>query len=102
MATRVTDDAREESVSRVSRLRRSRARALLSLNLKKKRDCSQSTVRENEPLLIPSSGRIKDLTRETAEIEPNEYVIVIISKKLRTKTLTYTSYKLKMLKCQID
>ena len=29
-------------VSRVSRLRRSRARALLSLNLKKKRDCSQS------------------------------------------------------------
>ena len=30
-------------VSRVSRLRRSRARALLSLNLKKKRDCSQST-----------------------------------------------------------
>ena len=32
-------------VSRVSRLRRSRARALLSLNLKKKRDCSQSTLR---------------------------------------------------------
>ena len=31
-------------VSRVSRLRRSRARALLSLNLKKKRDCSQSTL----------------------------------------------------------
>ena len=31
-------------VSRVSRLRRSRARALLSLKLKKKRDCSQSTV----------------------------------------------------------
>ena len=30
-------------VSRVSRLRRSRARALLSLNLKKKRDCSQSS-----------------------------------------------------------
>ena len=30
-------------VSRVSRLRRSRARALLPLNLKKKRDCSQST-----------------------------------------------------------
>ena len=29
-------------VSRVSRLRRSRARALLSLNLKKRRDCSQS------------------------------------------------------------
>ena len=29
-------------VSGVSRLRRSRARALLSLNLKKKRDCSQS------------------------------------------------------------
>ena len=29
-------------VSRVSRLRRSRARAFLSLNLKKKRDCSQS------------------------------------------------------------
>ena len=29
-------------VSRVSRLRGSRARALLSLNLKKKRDCSQS------------------------------------------------------------
>ena len=39
MATRVTDDA---LVSRVSRLRRSRVRALLSLNLKKKRDCSQS------------------------------------------------------------
>ena len=39
MATRVTDAA---LVSRVSRLRRSRARALLSLNLKKKRDCSQS------------------------------------------------------------
>ena len=31
-------------VSRVSRLRRSRARALLSLNLKKKRDCSQSRI----------------------------------------------------------
>ena len=30
-------------VSRVSPLRRSRARALLPLNLKKKRDCSQST-----------------------------------------------------------
>ena len=30
-------------VSRVSRLRRSRARALLPLNLKKKRDCSQSS-----------------------------------------------------------
>ena len=46
MATRVTDGARRERhalVSRVSRLRRSRARALLSgLNLKKKRDCSQS------------------------------------------------------------
>ena len=50
MATRVTDGARREKheaaalVSRVSRLRRSRARALLSLNLKKKRDCSQSTA----------------------------------------------------------
>ena len=47
MATRVTDGARRErhakSSSRVSRLRRSRARALLSLNPKKKRDCSQST-----------------------------------------------------------
>ena len=31
-------------VSRVSRLRCSRARALLSVNLKKKRDCSQSIV----------------------------------------------------------
>ena len=31
-------------VSRVSRLRRSRARALLSLNLKKKSDCSQSSI----------------------------------------------------------
>ena len=41
MATRVTDAA---LVSRVSRLRRSRARALLPLNLKKKRDCSQSRV----------------------------------------------------------
>ena len=41
MATRVTDAA---LVSRVSRLRRSRARALLSLNLKKKRDCPQSNV----------------------------------------------------------
>ena len=37
MATRVTDGAGRE------RLRRSRARALLSLNLKKNRDCSQST-----------------------------------------------------------
>ena len=60
MATRVTEGARRERhekreslfsswaaalVSRVSRLRRSRARALLSLNLKKKRDCSQSTYR---------------------------------------------------------
>ena len=53
MATRVTDGARRERhslssraaalVSRVSRLRRSRARALPLLNLKKKRDCSQST-----------------------------------------------------------
>ena len=31
-------------VSRVSRLRRSRARALPLLNLKKKRDCSQSRL----------------------------------------------------------
>ena len=31
-------------VSRISRLRRSRVRALLSLNLKKKRDCPQSNV----------------------------------------------------------
>ena len=60
MATRVTEGARRERhekerlsfssrsaplVSHVSRLRRSRARALLSLNLKKKRDCSQSTNR---------------------------------------------------------
>ena len=61
MATRVTEGARRERhekerlfffssrsallVSHVSRLRRSRARALLSLNLKKKRDCSQSTYR---------------------------------------------------------
>ena len=40
MATLVTDDARLTAaalVSGVSRLRRSRARALLSLNLKKKR-----------------------------------------------------------------
>ena len=29
-------------------------------------------------------------------------VIVIISKKLRTKNLPCTSYRLKMLKCQID
>ena len=42
MATRVTDGARRER--RVSRLHRSRARALLSLNLKKKRDCLQSTI----------------------------------------------------------
>ena len=55
MAARVTDGARWERqekrfffpsraaalVSRVSRLRFSHARALLSLNLKKKRDCSQ-------------------------------------------------------------
>ena len=50
MATRVTDGARRERheaaalVSRVSRLRRFRARALLSLKLKKKRDCSRSTA----------------------------------------------------------
>ena len=36
-------DMRELPVSRVSRLRRSCARALLPLNLKKKRDCSQSS-----------------------------------------------------------
>ena len=42
MATRVTDG--------VSRLRRSRARVLLSLNLKKKRDYSQSTIPRSEQL----------------------------------------------------
>ena len=46
MTTRVTEGARRERhaalVSRVSRLCPSRACALLSLNLKKKRDCSQS------------------------------------------------------------
>ena len=59
MPTRVIDGARRERrrdgtgeesaalVSRVSRLRRCRARALLSLKLKKKRDCSQSTVWAN-------------------------------------------------------
>ena len=42
MAMRVIDGARRDAlVSRVSRLRRSRARALPSLNLKKKKDCSQ-------------------------------------------------------------
>ena len=48
MATRVTDGARREMalVSRVLPLRRSRARALLSLNLKKKRDRSQSSVHQ--------------------------------------------------------
>ena len=59
MVTRVNDGATQERhenvlfssraaalVSRVSRLRRSRARALLSLNLKKKRDCSQSTLND--------------------------------------------------------
>ena len=35
---------RTTHVLRVSRLRRSRARALLRLNLKKKRDCSQSRL----------------------------------------------------------
>ena len=60
MATSVTDGTRREGhenretlffssqaaavVSRVSWLRRFRARALLSLNLKKKRDCSQSII----------------------------------------------------------
>ena len=43
MATRVTARDGRGLGSRVSRLRRSRARALLSLNLKKKRDCSQSS-----------------------------------------------------------
>ena len=56
MATRVADGARLQSlfssraaalVSRVSRLRRFRERALLSLNLKKKRDCSQSRSKAN-------------------------------------------------------
>ena len=43
MATCETDGVRwERLVSRVSRLRRSRACALLLLNRKKKRDCSQS------------------------------------------------------------
>ena len=57
MATRVTEGARRERhekerpsfssrsaplVSHVSRLRRSRARALLSLNLKKKRETARS------------------------------------------------------------
>ena len=48
MTTRVTEGARQERhaaalVSRVSRLCPFRARALLSLNVKKKRDCSQSS-----------------------------------------------------------
>ena len=63
MATRVTDGARRERpfssraaalVSRVSRLRRSRARALLSLNLTKKRDCSQSNI---APARLAEIGR---------------------------------------------
>ena len=50
MATRVTDGARQERPSfHVSR--GSRSRALLSLNLKKKRDYSQSTYKE-EPLSL--------------------------------------------------
>ena len=73
MATRVTEGARRERhekerlfffssrsallVSHVSRLRRSRARALLSLNLKKKRDCSQSTYRIGVHTL-PNSFRV--------------------------------------------
>ena len=39
-------------VSRVSRLRRSRARALLSLKLKKKRDCSQSNCFEKVVIFL--------------------------------------------------
>ena len=42
--------ARAAPVSRVSRLRCSRARVLLSLNLKKKRACSQSILRETASL----------------------------------------------------
>ena len=72
MATRVTEDARQERhekerlsfssrsaplVWHFSRLRRSRARALLSLNLKKKRDCSQSTNRIGVHTL-PNSFRV--------------------------------------------
>ena len=47
-------------VSRVSRLRRSRARALLSLNLKKKRDCWQSSFTQiyrdlyGDAMLVPT------------------------------------------------
>ena len=39
-------------VSRVSRLRRSRTRALLSLNLKKKRDCSQSRIMPTQIIFL--------------------------------------------------
>ena len=47
-------------VSRVSRLRRFRTRALLSLNLKKNRDCSQSTP--NHAITYTNSNKINYLS----------------------------------------
>ena len=47
-------------VSRVSRLRRFRARALLSLNLKKNRDCSQSTP--NHAITYTNNNKINYLS----------------------------------------
>ena len=53
MTTRVTEGTRRENsgcrprFSRFSRLRRSRARALPSQNLNKKRDCSQTAIVES-------------------------------------------------------
>ena len=55
-------------VSRVSPLRRSRARALLSLNLKKKRDCWQSKGRYTPKGICHSGWRCvnKTVIRKTA------------------------------------
>ena len=49
-------------VSHVSRLRRSRARALLSLNLKKKRDCSQSIHWEKVKNSWPKDSNVSDVS----------------------------------------
>ena len=68
MATRVTDGARRDAlVSRVSRLRRLRARALPSLNLKKKKDCSQwfgSHFNVGVTLRLLLSARVSSLVIE--------------------------------------
>ena len=64
-------------VSRVSRLRRSRARALLSLNLKKKRECSQSSIHDEPVPNYPKEQQILQFLSKYLSFSGKRHLLLI-------------------------